>query len=210
MAGHPQEPDLQLQTMRALDHIDRDQTLRFVQDWASLEPDSGDAQQLLGAQYVSCGAYNEALSELDSLIHDKPELVNNHIYRAVILEGLGLNSEALAARELAVTLAPQNPEYRLDLAQRLFDEGQYDRAVEQILAAIDLMPENSVREPAIEQLGLVQLLTQDGQYSTVPEHIRAALDATPRDSARAPAMEQSALAEVFGKETQPVKVAEKE
>jgi tetratricopeptide (TPR) repeat protein len=202
---YPHQPDLQLQMMRALDQMGGAQALTFAQNWVAQEQDNRGARQILAALYASGGHYQEALAGLDYLAQNDSKLANVQIYKAIVLEDLGLTAEALAARETAVASAPQNATFRLGLALLLIKEGQTARAAEQIQAAVDLNPGNIAREPAMQQLALAQTSTRDGQPAKAAEQLQAALDAMPKNGAREPAMEQLALAQVFSKEGQPPK-----
>jgi len=201
---HPLQPDLQQKSIRALDHLDDNQALDFVRDWVLREPENTDARQILAAQYASGEDYQGALNELDAIIEDTPDLPNNYVYRAVVLEELGLMSEALESRQKAVEMVPHNPDYQLDLAQMLFDDCQYERSMDYIQKTIDLMPENSEREPAMEQLELACQFIAAGQMEQAMASIQAALELTPKNASAARPEEQTGLTQAFIEENQPV------
>jgi protein O-mannosyl-transferase len=121
-------------------------------------PDNSVAHEFLGSAYISEGAYQEGIDELQKAIQMVPAYAPLHVDRAAALRQLGRLEEAAAEYREALALEPQSAETRTNLAFVLFKLHHDDEAREQYRHALEIDP-NYV--PAHINLAALCLMEKD-------------------------------------------------
>jgi tetratricopeptide (TPR) repeat protein len=93
------------------------------------------AKEVAAQNALNQGRAADALRFLDELLVLEPNSTSAAVNRAVALNMLGRNEEALAATAAAAKLAPTDPENQINRAQILWDLKRYDEA----LLAVDVV-----------------------------------------------------------------------
>ncbi len=151
----------------------------LLQDWPkvirhahlALQETPGDLQVLnaLGAAYFRQGDFDNAKHWLEEAVRAQPERAQTWALLgelAVVRQDL---PTAIADFRKAVELAPRNPGYRGNLARAKLFSGDYQGAYEDLLATLQLDPNNI---PALHDLA--QMFIQNGDAAQArPVHDRA-------------------------------------
>ena len=127
-----------------------------------VDPDakrSGDPPGLAkGKSLFTQKSYTASLREFDEYIKLHPEDARGYYYRAVSLQALGRNDEAVAALEKAVEREPDFPEKHNNLAGMFIVGENYEAGIRVLEAAVRKFP----RETSLwYNLGLVRLKRED-------------------------------------------------
>jgi tetratricopeptide (TPR) repeat protein len=120
--------------------------------------DNSVAHEFLGSAYISEGAYQEGIDELQKAIQMVPAYAPLHFDRAAALQQLGRLEEAAAEYREALALEPQSAETRTSLGLVLFKLHHNDEAREQYRHALEVDP-NYV--PAYMNLAALCLMEKD-------------------------------------------------
>jgi protein O-mannosyl-transferase len=121
-------------------------------------PDNSVAHEFLGSAYITEGAYQEGIDELQKAIQMVPAYAPLHVDRAAALQQLGRLEEAAAEFREALALEPQSAETRTNLGYVLFRLHHNEEAREQYLHALEIDP-NYV--PAHMNLAALCLMGKD-------------------------------------------------
>ena len=121
-------------------------------------PDNSVAHEFLGSAYITEGAYQEGIDELQKAIQMVPAYAPLHVDRAAALQQLGRLEEAAAEFREALALEPKSAETRTNLGYVLFRLHHNDEAREQYRQALEIDP-NYV--PAHMNLAALCLMGKD-------------------------------------------------
>jgi tetratricopeptide (TPR) repeat protein len=137
-------------------------------------PDNSVAHEFLGSAYLSEGALNEAVDELEKAIRLAPAYAPLHRDLGGALQQLGQLDQAAAQYRESLALDERSPEVHTNLGLLLFRRRQFDDAKAHYRRAIEIDP-NFV--PARVDLAALCLETAD--YATAIDQSERALQLTP-------------------------------
>lgn len=85
----------------------------------SLDPDNTELRLLMGIAQCQAGKYEDALFILDYLVEENPDNLGALIALSSVYLARNDSSTALRKMELALSIAPENPEVNFNMAQLL-------------------------------------------------------------------------------------------
>ncbi|MAQ13993.1 MAG: hypothetical protein CMN30_04255 [Sandaracinus sp.] len=98
------------------------------------------------------GDTDVVLAHLEAMRALEPANVEQHLYEAGILEGLGRRDDALAIYAQLIEWTPEEPDYHVNLGDALLRFEQTDAAVASFRQALALSPQNAAVRQRLEQL----------------------------------------------------------
>lgn len=155
------------QAMRGMTHTPRWLALRSEHIGAVEGADVGHEalRALLGARYDSQGVRRRLIedalvrgdrSTVETMLEEYVALGRDNtsslMWAAEVLDGLGRNSDVLAMYRRARDLAPEDAATRVAMGQWLLREGQSELAQEELLAAVELRPQDVATRELLENL----------------------------------------------------------
>jgi tetratricopeptide (TPR) repeat protein len=130
-------------------------------------PESQQYLMLRASVLVRLGRLDAALSDLDKLREAQPESADVRFDRAVVLGLLGRKSDAKAEWISVIERNAGDSSVYANLARILFEEGQWQEAVDNASKALEISPNNPsallVRASSYERLGSSQAAEEDRQ-----------------------------------------------
>jgi predicted O-linked N-acetylglucosamine transferase (SPINDLY family) len=142
-AGSAARPDLKSMLSRAVGFHQAgllSEAERVYREVLEIDPRQCDALHLLGLIHYQCGAWPEALRDIDRSLALKPDFAAAHNSRAAVLNGLKRFEEAIAACERAIALKPEYGEAFTNRAFALLGLKRCEEALASCELAIRLRP----------------------------------------------------------------------
>jgi spermidine synthase len=104
-------------------------------------PESADLHDILGVDFASKGAFDQAIQEFRAALRQDPGAARAQWHLGRALVSRGSRDEGLTHLRASVELDGSNGQARHDLAIVLLQERQLDAAIEQLRATLQLMPD---------------------------------------------------------------------
>ena len=119
----------------------------------TLAPDNLDYIEYFGEFYFHQGNREKTVETWNRMVDGGHAIAENYDRLAQLLDAKNFRVEAIAASRKAIKLAPDGYRYRETLARRLMDNKDYDAALTEYTAAVELAP----NEFFAEQMGDQQI-----------------------------------------------------
>jgi len=103
-------------------------------------PESADVHDILGVDFASKGALDDAIEEFRAALGRDPSAAKAHWHLGRALVSSGRRDEGIEHLRASVELDSANGQARYDLAIVLLQEGQLEAAIEHLRATLRLMP----------------------------------------------------------------------
>ena len=136
----------------------------------TLNPQSADAQNMLGQVLLQQGDFDHATEHFRTLIKLRPRLAIAHAYLAQSLQAKSLLDDAVAEYRVAVKLAPSEPKAHQALGRALSLQQKTDEAIAELQQAVTLAPQE---QGFHDELGA--LLAQESKFADAEKEFREAL-----------------------------------
>ena len=133
---------------------------------------ASDLNAQLGLGYMNQGQYKRAMEKLDKSLTFNPDNAQAHHYKAELYRRLNQQKEAEEQFQMALSLAPKDPNIKNNYGVFLCEQGQYDKAYAQFRSSID-DPLYAARAAAYENIGLCSL--REGKLRVAEESFKQAL-----------------------------------
>ncbi|NMB10739.1 MAG: tetratricopeptide repeat protein [Firmicutes bacterium] len=155
--------------------------VKEFQKVVSIDPYNIAAHSNLGYAYVGCGDEAGAIAEFEQVIMLSPEepLGYNNLAYIYIDNGIYLD-KAMEMAQKAVALSPGNGAFRDTLGWAYYQLGDYERAIEELTRALELMgEEDRPWDRALVHYHLGLAYAAESRWIKSREHLSKALDLDP-------------------------------
>ncbi len=140
----------------------------------SLAPNNLDYIEYYGDFYFRQGNREKALETWNQMVEGKRAIGANYDRLAQLFKAKHFNTEAVAAIRKAVELMPDEYKYRETLAKHLIESGDYDAALTEYTAAMELAPNAFFAEKMDDKR--IELYRRQGTLQEKIEELETKLD----------------------------------
>jgi tetratricopeptide (TPR) repeat protein len=122
-------------------------------------PSDSNMREMLASSYLMIGKNNEAISEYETLLKAKPNDADILYKIGVIKQKADQQQDAIAYLKRASEASPSTMLFKIELARASTKAKQYDDAIKEWNAAMDLLPQNDkARVDIIAELANIYLI----------------------------------------------------
>ena len=162
----------------------------------SLSPDNLDYIEFFGEFYLRQGDREKTLETWNRMVAGEKSIAANHHRLAQLLDAKDFHTEAIAASKKAVELDPESFQYREELADRLLENKNYEEALAEYTAAVNLAPNEFFANQMEDRR--IELYRRQGTLADKIDELHAKL-AESEDSSTAAFDQQRQLAKMYFK-----------